>query len=163
NNLTPRLADESQTTPASLRPADLPAWFEKLEKRELNPLIIYVGLHGGADAAGPFLFTGGGERLYLRDLIAGFAGPKLRDKKVVLLLDTARLAPDPTVGVLHADCVRALKDLDKDKVFEAVPNLVVICASDAGERGWSAEEWGTTAFAEVVRRGLSGAAPPSRG
>ncbi len=160
--LTPQLVDDNQS-PESLRPADLPAFFQKLQRRELNPLIVYLGLHGGADAAGPFLFTAGGERLYLRELIEGFAEPRLKDKQVVLLIDSARLTPDPALGVLHPDCVRALKTLEDDKVFDKVPNLIVICATDAGERGWSAEEWGTTGFAQMLLRGLSGGAVPSHG
>ncbi|HEX4590802.1 MAG TPA: hypothetical protein VH120_12770, partial [Gemmataceae bacterium] len=163
SKLTPQLVTDGITTPESVRPADLPSFLQKLEKRELNPLILYLGLHGGADAAGPFLFTANGERLYLRELIEGFAGPRLKDKQVVLLIDSARLTPDPALGVLHPDCVRALKALDDEKLFDKVPNLVVICGSDAGERGWSAEEWGTTGFAEMLLRGLSGAAAPSQG
>jgi hypothetical protein len=162
SKLTPQLADDNQT-PESIRPADLPAFFQKLERRELNPLIVYLGLHGGADAAGPFVFTAGGERLYLRELIEGFAEPRLKDKQVVLLIDSARLTPDPALGLLHPDCVRALKALEADGVFDKVPNLIVMCATDAGERGWSAEEWGTTGFAEMLLRGLSGGALPSQG
>jgi hypothetical protein len=163
SKLTPHLADESQLTPETLRKEELSAFFTKLERRELNPLIVYFGLHGGADASGPFLFVANGERLYVRDLIQGFGEGGLKDKKVVLLFDTARLLPDPTLGVLHADFVRAFKALDGEKLFDKAPNLVAICASDAGERGWSAAEWGSTGFAQMLLRGLSGAAPSSHG
>jgi hypothetical protein len=163
SKFTPKLRKEGLRTPESIRPADLPAFFEDLERRELNPLIVYLGLHGAVDASGPFLFTAGGERLYIRELIDGFAGPRLKDKHVVLLFDPSRMNPDPTVGVMHSDCVRGIKQLDEEGVFDKAPNLVVICANDAGERGWSAEEWGTSGFAQVLLRGLGGAAKPSSG
>jgi hypothetical protein len=160
--LTPQLIDDNQT-PESLQSKNLSDFFQKLERRELNPLIVYIGLHGGADAAGPFLFATGGERLYMRELIDRFSLPPLNDKHVVLLIDSARLTPDPALGVLLPDFVRALKALEDERLFDKVPKLVVICATDVGERGWSAEEWGTTGFAQMLLRGLSGEAEPSHG
>ena len=129
----------------------------------MNPLIVYLGLHGGADATGPFLFTAGGERLYLRELIEGFAEPRFKDKQVVLLIDSARLTPDPTLGVLLPDCVRALKRSKTTSFSTRSRTWSSSARSDAGERGWSAEEWGTTGFAEMLLRGLSGGATPSHG
>jgi hypothetical protein len=155
-----RLAGDGQQADSI---ADLPGFLQKLERREYNPLIVYFGLHGGADPTGPFLFAPGGGRVYVRELIDGFAGSRLRDKKVVLLFDTARLAPDPALGVLFPDFVRAVKGLEAEGLFANVPNLVVICASDAGERGWDAEEWATTGFAEMLRHGLGGEAAAAKG
>lgn len=164
SKMAPQLLD-GKSTPESVRLNTLDEWLKNLDRRDLHTLIIYFGLHGGADANGPFLFTAGGGKLHLRELIEGIARhPGLKKKKIVVLLDPARILPDPALGMLTNDCVRSLKSLDRnDHLFDSVPNLVVMCSSDAGEQGYSAEEWGTTGFAQMVQNGLAGDADPSNG
>src|SRR5687767_12228740 len=55
----------------------LPLWADKLKR--YDPLVIYVGLHGGTDdSSQPFLFTGGKNRLLVADLLATLSADPLK-------------------------------------------------------------------------------------
>ena len=133
--------------------AGLGDWADRL--KYFDPLVIYVGLHGGTDSSGrPFLFTGSGHRLPLEALLTTLAAEPLRDKRKVLILDCGRLQPDPVYGQIHDDFAARLKGLDQ-AVWDC-PKLVVLCGAAEGQRGWESEELRTTAFGDAVLRGLRG-------
>lgn len=131
----------------------LPDWANRL--KGFDPLVIYVGLHGGTDGSGqPFLFTGGGNRLPVADLIATLAADPLKSKKKVLILDCGRLPPDPVYGQVHDDFAARVAGLNQ--AVQACPNLVVLCGASDGQRGWESEELRLTSFGHAVLRSLRG-------
>ncbi len=125
------------------------------------PLVIYLGLHGGTDSSGPFLFTGGSSsegpnRVSVKAIIAALE-KHVPSRNKVLILDPSRLPPDPIYGQLHDDFVARLKnDLNAD--IKRCPNLVVICGTDVDQRGYESEELQATPFAQFVALGLYGKA-----
>ncbi len=133
--------------------AGLPDWANRL--KGFDPLVVYVGLHGGTDGAGqPFLFTGGGHRLPVADLLNALSTDPLRKKRKVLILDCGRLPPDPVYGQLHDDFAERVKGLNQ--AVRDCPNLVVLCGASPGQRGWESEELRQTAFGHAVLRALRG-------
>src|SRR5262249_38038046 len=58
------------------------------------------------------------------------------------------------LGLFHNDFARALKDEKTKKRIRDIPGLVVLCASDEGQRSWVSEEWRQTIFAHHVLEGL---------
>src|SRR5262249_11132237 len=76
------------------------------------------------------------------------------DRNVVLVLDATQAMASWPAGMLHNSFGRALDDLEER--IAAIPNLVVLCASDAGQRSWV---WGAlrrTAFTHFLIAGLKG-------
>ncbi|HEX4150467.1 MAG TPA: hypothetical protein VHY20_15825, partial [Pirellulales bacterium] len=61
----------------------------------------------------------------------------------------------PPLGMLTNDFARGLIELDA-RIAE-IPNLVVICASDIGQRSWFCEEWRQSIFGHFVLEGFQGA------
>src|SRR5581483_6198321 len=72
------------------------------------------------------------------------------------ILDATQVSAYWPLGQVHNDFARQLKKLEPD--IKKVPNLVVICASDTGQRSWGSPERGTSIFAHFVLEGLRGAA-----
>ena len=118
--------------------------------------VVYFGLHTGADADGPFLFTGGGGRLRVKALLQHLAEATRGKAALVVIFDPARLPAQPALGLIADDFVRGVKALDADIVQH--DNLTVILGCDEGERGWESEEWQRTALAHSTIKGLSGRA-----
>jgi hypothetical protein len=161
--LAPDVLGADPLTPVSLHADQFDAWADDLAGKKRDPLVVVFGLHGGAGGDGPFLFTAGGGRLPLRAVIAKFADDRFRNRQVVLVLDPARLSPDPTLGLLQADCVGALVALEtrESLIQNAASKLVVLCASSPGQRGWDSEEWRCGAFTRDLIDGLRGRAAPA--
>jgi hypothetical protein len=133
--------------------AGLSDWANRL--KNFDPLVIYVGLHGGVGADGqPFLFTGGGNRLPVAALLTTLSSDPLRTRKKVLIFDCSRLAPDPVYGQIHDGFSERVKMLN-DRIV-ADPNLVVMCGASPGQRGWESEELRLTSFGNAILRGLRG-------
>lgn len=131
----------------------LPLWAEDLKR--YDPLVIYVGLHGGTDGSGqPFLFTGGRNRISVAALLATLSGDTLKAKRKVLILDCGRLPPDPVYGQIHDDFAARVKALNQ--AVRDDPNLVVLCGASDGQRGWESEELRATSFGHAVLRCLRG-------
>jgi hypothetical protein len=123
-------------------------------------VVIFVSAHGGGSS---------GQGAYL---IPNNAGPKApggypMDKafaaleqlpkltKKLLILDTTQVTADWHLGMLHNDFVHSLAN---DPRLKNIDNLLILCASDEGQRSWVSEEYGQTIFAHFVIEGLKGAA-----
>src|SRR5205823_7299384 len=70
--------------------------------------------------------------------------------------DATQVEGATTLGVLHNDFARGLADLQER--IEKIPNLIVLSASDAGQRSWPCEGRRRTIFTHYVLEGLRGAA-----
>ena len=137
-------------------------WDQDLDTVKEKTIILYLAVHGGADADGPYLLpqdAGLGDpehRLHVTKILERLES--LPAKKKVLLLDATQVPANWTLGMLHNDFARALQDGKIADRIKAIPNLVVLCASGPDQRSWISQEWRTTAFAHFVREGLRGAA-----
>jgi hypothetical protein len=137
-------------------------WDKGLEDVSERTVALFFTLHGAADDQGAFLLTadadGAGQakhRLRLVQVLERLA--KLPPHKhKVLLLDATQMTANWRLGLLTNDFAGQLKRLEPQ--IAAVPNLVVLCASDAGQRSWVCDEWRRTIFAHYVIEGLKGAA-----
>ena len=144
---------------------DWDRWVDKLRGEKVDPVVIYVGLHGGVGPDGtPVLYTGRNPRanegpatVSLTELIDRLAAV---NKRKVLVLDVARGLPDPTLGEVDLDFVRAVKSDAMRAKIRGTPDLLVICGADDGQRGWESADLGMTALAYQLMKGLSGAAAP---
>src|SRR5579872_4087376 len=124
-------------------------------------LVLYVSSHGGADAAGPYLWVAPPDarsvasafKVRVRDLLDRIANRN--GKPTLLIFDATRMAASWPHGMLFNDFARALKELDGD--IDRIPGLVVICASDEDQRSWIFEENHTSVFGYFFREALRGA------
>jgi hypothetical protein len=129
--------------------------------RAYDPVVMYLGLHGttsdwygpaperdGPGPVEPVLHVGGGKRLPVRWLFEA-VNESLPDRRVVILLDTGRLRPDPALGHLQDDFVERVGDVFRE-VRSPSGRLVVVCGSAPGQRGWESDELGATAFAHAA-------------
>lgn len=140
-------------------------WDKGLADFNERTVIVFLALHGGADSQGAFLlpqdtnFTEE-QRLRVGQVLDRLA--KIPDeKKKLLILDATQVPAHWSLGMLHNDFARGLRDL-KERI-EKIPNLVVMSASDIDQRSWPSEELRKTIFAHFVIEGLRGAAdePPT--
>lgn len=139
-------------------------WTRLVEDFAEPTLVMFLSLHGGADADGPYLLPEGGNytkecRIRITDVIDVFKSMPARKNKV-LILDASHMEYHVRLGMLLNDFGRRLSELREQ--IEKVPNLVVLSASDADQRSWPCEAWGCTVFSRYVLLGLRGAAdaPP---
>lgn len=138
------------------------AWDRGLADVPERSVVLYFTLHGATDESGPFLFTadvdGAGDakhRLRLTTVLDRLA--KLPpQKQKVLLLDSTQMMANWRLGVLANNFAAQLKEIEPRIL--AVPNLVVLCASDEGQRSWVCDEWRRTIYSHYVIEGLKGAA-----
>ena len=75
-------------------------------------VIVYLALHGGSGREGAYLLADaeGANRLPVADVLAALA--KLpREKKKLLILDATQVTDDWSLGMLHNDFARELKEL----------------------------------------------------
>jgi hypothetical protein len=142
-------------------------WDRDLDAAAGPAVLVYLALHGGTDAKGPYLLcddaalpTAEDSLLRMSDVIARLARlPADRDK--VLVLDATQPEADEERGELRNDFARALAGLDA--AILAVPNLVVVSASGPDQRSWPCPEVGETAFGFYLRRALEGEADDVNG
>ena len=123
-------------------------------------LVVYLACHGAVDDQGAYLLpqdagTRPEDRLRLTAILDRLAALPA-DKNKVLILDATQVTAHGPLGLLHNDFARELDRLD-DRIT-AMPNLVVLSASDAEQRSWGCPEWRRTIFAHYVIEGLKGAA-----
>ncbi|MCE9562688.1 MAG: VWA domain-containing protein [Planctomycetes bacterium] len=145
--------------PFRLRAGD--DWARDLDATATSPTtLVYFALHGGADAAGPYLIYDDADArmvdqsiLRVRAVIARLASLPPNHAKV-LVFDATHQRVDPQRGMFWNDFARSLATLDAE--IAAVPNLVVISASGPDERSWAIPEYGESAFGYFLRKGLSG-------
>jgi hypothetical protein len=148
---------------APLKVGENASWDDVLKalprRVEEETVVLFVALHGGADPEKPYLLRDGpdparDDRLSVRSLLKKLAeSPALENKTKVLLLDATQVEANWLGGQLHNDFTRLLRNEVK-----AYDDLIVLCASDQGQRSWASEEWGQTVFAHYVVEGLKGAA-----
>lgn len=146
-------------------PADIlkkESWNQNLDLSGDRPLVMYFAQHGGADRNGPYLWLVPAEaaspdekqRLYVADILNWLN--QFRERQKLLIFDAAQVGASWPHGALHNDFARALKTLEP-KISD-VPNLIVICSADEGQRSWFSEEWQQTAFGHFLLEGWKGAA-----
>jgi hypothetical protein len=133
-------------------------WARGLEQLDESTAIVFFALHGGADEKGAYLIPqdagpGEADRLRLETVLDALAQLPA-EKNKLLVLDTTGLDAWWQLGMLQNDFARALRGMEER--IRQVPNLVVLCASDAGQRSWTDPGRGTTVFAHYFLRGLGG-------
>jgi hypothetical protein len=134
-------------------------WDRDLATVKQKTVIVYIGLHGGADQHGAYLLPQDAtldpsSRLPVEELLNRLA--RLKDKNKVLILDATQVSSNWAQGMLHNDFARELNKL-ADRVNH-IENLVVLSASDVDQRSWASDMWKTTIFSHFVLEGLRGAA-----
>lgn len=135
-------------------------WDKGLADFKERTVIVFLALHGGADSQGAFLLPqdtnfNEDQRLRMTQVLDRLAKIP-EEKKKLLILDATQVPAHWSLGMLHNDFARGLRDL-KERV-EKIPNLVVLSASDVDQRSWPSEELRRTIFAHYVIEGLRGAA-----
>ena len=148
---------------------DSPAWANHLALCEEKTVLLYLTAHGGVDEKGAFLVpedaklfeTNSGANipgaLYLKSLLSHL--PEQKNK--VILLEAMPTPAHWGTGQLHGDFARMLfEELERD--HKDKPNLVVFCATDAGQRTWDSPTFGKSIFGHFVYEGLKGAADTDR-
>ena len=145
--------------PRELKAGD--EWDRGLDDFKERTILIYLAMHGGADADGPYLLRQDSEykepsKLRLSAVLDVLRAKVPPEKKKVLILDATQVPADWSLGMLQNGFARGLHDLSKD--IEAIPNLVVLSASEPDERSWGSEELRKTVFTHFVIEGLKGAA-----
>lgn len=135
-------------------------WDELLGKSRAKPLVIYISAQGAADDLGPYLLpsdaTGAvSERIRLSALLDYLATLPTYTPKL-LILNTTQIASDWRLGILNNDFARALAALEPR--VRAIPQLVVLCASDVDQQSAVCEAWRRTTFGHYFLEGLRGAA-----
>ena len=137
-------------------------WDKDLSDFKEKTVIVFLALHGGADPKGAYLLpadsNGGADeknRLRLEKVLDRLA--KIDSKKnKLLIVDATQISADWPLGILHNSFARKLDELNSK--IEAIPNLIVMSASDVNQRSWVCEEWRQTVFSHFVIEGLKGAA-----
>jgi Mg-chelatase subunit ChlD len=131
-----------------------------LGSRPVPKVILFLGAPGGADAQGPYWIPNGADprersqMLRLDQLLDDLGKLPKKTSKLVLVDSTQTMAHWP-LGLLHNEFIRKLKEREED--IKKVPNLVLLCASDVGQRSWVSEEWRQSVFMHFVIEGMSGA------
>jgi hypothetical protein len=152
-----RLQDEPRALRADDSWEDI--WKDLPRRVEERTVVLFLALHGGAGPDGAYLLRNGddpagGSRLAVSKLLEGLQDrPELEGKNKVLILDATQVEADWLGGLLYNDFARQLREEAK-----RFPDLIILSASDEGERSWTCEEWGQTVFAHYVIEGLKGAA-----
>jgi hypothetical protein len=150
--------------PRELRAID--GWDQELNQaggflgRKEKAAILYLALHGGADSQGAYLLVdapGEGQKNRLRlKQVLDRVGRLPSDMHKVVILDATQVPANWSLGMLHNDFGRELEKLDPE--ITAIPNLIVISASDVDQRSWISEEWQQSIFGQFLLQGLQGAA-----
>lgn len=146
----PLTADESFT------------WRQALEGLTGPTAVLVVSLHGGADEQGPYLMRSGcsptdyAARLPLSRLLEALQEQPPQQKKLVVF-DTTSTPAMWRYGQLDNHFAHGLRSLDEQ--IAAVPNLIIVSASDIQERSWPDAASGRTLFLDALVEGLRGAAP----
>jgi hypothetical protein len=124
--------------------------------------LLFLSAHGGADSEGAYLVaeddlapSHAEHRLRLTTLLEYFKNLPEKQHKV-LVLDCVHFECDPTLGMLTNEFATEVAKLAPE--IEAIPNLVVICASSSNELSWPCPALGRTSFAHFWIEGLRGAA-----
>jgi hypothetical protein len=150
-----------------LQPDQEHQWDSLLDKQHLDRVgartaIVVLSLHGGADDQGCYLLpkdvdpSDSSRRIRLKEVVSRLTTGDLKDRHILLVLDTTQMTTNDALGMLYNDFVAQLRQLEPD--IKKAGNLAVLCASDDGQRSWESEEWGETIFLHYVAEGLRGPA-----
>jgi hypothetical protein len=149
-----------EVAPAALT-ADLKALDKALAGCKSPTVVLFLAAHGAADEDGPYLFPEDFDRPDARKVRLAQILDRLdrlpAGTKKLLILDATQVDAAWPLGLFHNDFARKLKEQLAARV-EKSPGLVVLSASDEGERSWVSEEWRQSIFAHHVHEGLRGAA-----
>ncbi|MFO0899135.1 MAG: hypothetical protein U0836_17050 [Pirellulales bacterium] len=138
------------------------SWESQIAVLRQPTAAVYMCLHGGADAAGPYVLPNDVdvERFEQQALRISAVLHQLAElptkRRKLLVLDCTQLIDQPSLGMLENDFARQLLALNDQ--IAAVPNLVVICASGPAQNSWASAELGNTLFNHYWSQGLLGAA-----
>lgn len=135
-------------------------WRNVLRSFNHQTNLLIVSLHGGADEEGPYLIsedstdpTAVNERLRIQSLLKELN--KLPDEQQkILVLDATRIAGDWHGGCLVNDFAAGLRGLND--AIAAVPNLIVVSASDVEEQSWPEINGKGSVFLNRVASALQG-------
>jgi hypothetical protein len=137
-------------------------WGEALKGVPEPTIVVVMALHGGVDSLGAYLLPQDAkalpeakDRLRMTEVLGLFSSLP-RSKKKVLILDATGMPYHWELGMLRNDFSLELKKLEPE--IKKIPNFVVICASDEGQRSWASDAWGHTAFLHFLTRALGGEA-----
>ncbi|MFO0938022.1 MAG: hypothetical protein U0798_16080 [Gemmataceae bacterium] len=137
---------------------ELDQWVEMVASGNVNPVIIYVGLHGGVDQNGnPVLYSGSNNSSFPLADVLDKLNEKAASKHIVLVLDTGRSLPDPNLGELSNDFSHAVKEKLGKRIAESKQLSVILSASD-GQRAWDSPDLGMTSLAYHLAKSLVGTA-----
>jgi hypothetical protein len=142
-------------------------WEKDLSDFKEKTVVVFMALHGGGDHDGAYLLPANSngrpdEKNRLRmEKVLERLGQIDQTKNKLLIIDATQISADWPLGILHNGFARQL-DLLNDKIA-AIPNLVVMSASDVNQRSWVSEEWRQTIFSHYVIEGLKGVAGKESG
>lgn len=140
-------------------------WSEGLKSRSEDTLILYFAVHGAADSEGAYFIANDynpyhtGEKrsssgiLRLTELLELLP----REKNKLLILDATTVPASWPMGMIQNDFAAHLQQ-ELTKRASQIPNLVVLSASDQGQRSWPSHTWRRSVFGHYVLLGLSGEA-----
>jgi hypothetical protein len=141
-------------------------WDRDLARVPDRTILLFLALHGGADTRGAYLLPQNAllpldqgsleedtSRLRLQRVLDRLARVP-RDRNVVLVLDATQVQAHGRIGLLQNTFARELDRLDAK--IAAIPNLVVLSASDVDQTSWPCEDLRRTIFAHYLIEGLQG-------
>ncbi|MFO0876421.1 MAG: vWA domain-containing protein [Gemmataceae bacterium] len=139
-------------------------WWRGLDDVREQTIVVFLALHGGADAQGAYLLpqdasAAPADRLRLEAVLDRLAELPA-DRHKLLILDATAQGPSWSLGLLHNDFARALDALEPR--IAAIPNLLVLSSSGINQRSWPAADLRTTLFARCLLQGLAGDADADR-
>lgn len=124
--------------------------------------VLFISAHGACDADGAYLIADNdltpslpANRIPLARILEQLKSLPAEQHKV-LVLDVVHQECDVSLGMIANDFVEELRKHDEQ--IAAIPNLVVISASDVDELSWPAPMCGRTTFSHFWVEGLRGAA-----
>jgi len=125
-------------------------------------LVIYLSLHGGADEKGAYLLADdehGLVKVYCAGIFDDLQDERLKDKHIVLVLDSPHVETHWPIGMYRNDFVARLKEQFENYKFNN--DVHVLCACGANEHSWASEDLQNTVFAHFFLKCLRGESNPS--
>jgi hypothetical protein len=143
-------------------------WADQVGKEStVDPVIIYVGLHGGVNRNGdPILYVGRDVPGPIREsnrpavqlsTVLDKLDERAATKRKLLVLDVGRQLPDPNLGEISNDFNRAVRAKLGKRIADN-PTLAVVLAANDGERAWESPDLGMTALGYHLLKSLAGGA-----
>lgn len=141
-------------------------WDDNLDNFKEKTIILFFSLQGGSDREGAYLLPTDAA-LKADDQNHVRLTPVLRlsavlerlkqlpkEKNKLLIIEATQMTANWDLGMLDNGFVRELRALEP--AIAAVPNLVVLSASDVNQRCWVTRYWKRTVFSHLMIEGLRG-------